>query len=813
MENIKIIAGTIIVIFCGLALGVGVVSRLHIARFAGEQPTSFLTLKSFFIFLACLFCTFIGWLIFSLLVSKISRLPYFEVLYYDSYSFLPLLFMTLTIGQKSFFLSLRFFHENNNVLLLICGAGIIYLKIHYLNLLLNKYPSSPLAYYQKKIKSFFSRVFIEERRWKFNLFFLTLFIYLLLASGLFTQVAPLSGDEPHYLVLTNSILKDHDIEVSNNYANQDYYPFYPGNLEPAAHRGKRSAAHLYANHPPGFSLFLLPFYFLGQVLGGRWLLFALRGSICILAALLSISIASFLKEVFKDGGITLLGWLVVSFTSPLLFYSRHLYPEIPAALISLLVVKAIRVIGGLNWQKLLVMGVGIGILPWLGQKFLLLSFALIAIAIVYLWKNKALLSRKLIFILSAIIFIGLFYFYLYYLYGVFSPRSIMTGYLGAEVRTEWGREYFLNWQLKPKIATLMSYFIDQKEGLLIYAPIYLFCFVGLYELIHISRSDFWLLSFLLAVQIGLHAYVHQSSGFSPPTRPLVAGVWLLAIFLTAGFKSGSNRYMKNLRNVLLIVSFIIAILLTIYPHTLYQNIVKNTMTPSKLYSNLSTIYFDFTKLLPSLLDLDTLSYKAIIFWLIILLAAMLGLYFLSIKKETPEYKKEAHKYSRAIAWAMLMLTFCFFLFCLFPRVRLDRLNSMEFPADIPFKAYFLRGNCYGPELGGFWVRGESEARIILQTPVEAKQLNIKLRSPITQTVKIGVADFCWAKKIAINGNSFLTLSLPKPLRFRKSWLYLINIQPQAGFYPYKIIPGSTDSRYLGIFTEVRPVYKKINDGL
>jgi hypothetical protein len=755
--------------------------------------------------IASLAILFLLWWFFSLLISRLAKIEHSKILPCDSYSFLPLIFMIFTFFQKSHFLSLRFFKDNNNLLIIVCISWVLYLKYRYISNFLRYKTSSPLHSYLESIESYFTRIFIDGNSWKLHLFLLTFFIYLLLASGFVARLEHLSGDEPHYLVLTHSILKDHDLEVSNNYAHKDYYSFYPGELEPAAHRGKKSASKLYSNHPPGFSIYLLPFYYLGGMHGGRWSLFLLRGSIAFLAALLSVAIASFIKEIIKDSKFILLGWLGVTLTSPLLFYSRHLYPEVPAALISLLVVKTIRKIKSATWLKLLFMGAGIGMLPWLGQKFLLLSFVLILIALVFLWKNKRLFSSKLIFMLSALLLIGLFYFYLYAIYGNFSPRSIMTGYLGEEVRTEWGKQYFMNWQLKPKVATLLSYFIDQKEGLLIYAPIYIFCFTGLYGLYRFTKKDFWLVTVLLLVYVGGHAYVHQSSGFSPPTRPLVAIIWVFALLLAASFKICENCFEKKLLKAMLFISFIIALLLTIYPDTLYQNIVKNTMEPSKLYSKLSSLYFDFTRMLPSLLDLDMLSWKAIIFWLGIFIAVIICLFYICLKKKTFRKENEFSNYSASLTFTMVVLCTCIILFCLFPHINVDRLSAMEFNGNIGFKVYSLEGYVYGPELKGFWIKGEKEARLLIQSPGKIKGVKLELQSPISQSIKIETAGFFNWKVIKLHGSDFILLSFLNHYSYKKSWLYVVNIRPESGFYPRKIIPHSTDSRYLGVFVKLKPI--------
>ena len=38
------------------------------------------------------------------------------------------------------------------------------------------------------------------------------------------------GDEPHYLIITQSLLKDRDLQIENNHARGDYSEYFRGEL-------------------------------------------------------------------------------------------------------------------------------------------------------------------------------------------------------------------------------------------------------------------------------------------------------------------------------------------------------------------------------------------------------------------------------------------------------------------------------------------------------------------------------------------------------------------------------------------------------
>ena len=61
----------------------------------------------------------------------------------------------------------------------------------------------------------------------------------ILAGAIFSiaawQVAPSvpGGDEPHYLIITQSLLKDGDLRIENNHQRGDYRAYFQGDLRQA----------------------------------------------------------------------------------------------------------------------------------------------------------------------------------------------------------------------------------------------------------------------------------------------------------------------------------------------------------------------------------------------------------------------------------------------------------------------------------------------------------------------------------------------------------------------------------------------------
>src|SRR6266516_6457438 len=93
------------------------------------------------------------------------------------------------------------------------------------------------------------------------LYFTTSFWYVQYSS-------PPSGDEPHYLVISQTLLKYQSLDVMLDYKNGDYRSFYPIHLDPHVTHNERG--QLLPLHNIGAPLlWLLPYYFLGR-LGAVW---------------------------------------------------------------------------------------------------------------------------------------------------------------------------------------------------------------------------------------------------------------------------------------------------------------------------------------------------------------------------------------------------------------------------------------------------------------------------------------------------------------------------------------------------------------
>src|SRR6266849_6552733 len=131
-----------------------------------------------------------------------------------------------------------------------------------------------------------------------------------------------TGDEPHYLLLTHSLLIDHDFDMANNYQQGDYKSFYPHDLN--HHTVRIGVGEELPRHDVGLSVLLIPGYALAGRLGAMV-------ELDIVAALLALGIYELAIGLGASQRGALGSWALFGFTCPLVVYSSQIYPEIIGA--------------------------------------------------------------------------------------------------------------------------------------------------------------------------------------------------------------------------------------------------------------------------------------------------------------------------------------------------------------------------------------------------------------------------------------------------------------------------------------------------
>ena len=145
-----------------------------------------------------------------------------------------------------------------------------------------------------------------------------------------------AGDEPHYLLVAQSIAFDGDLDLTNDYASRErtlrVVTTFP--LDPLPHAADYDGSgRLRPLHGIGLSVLLAPAVGLGGLTGAQLMML-------LIAALLADQLFRLLRDLRFRRPFRIAAWVAVVCCSPLLVFASQVYPEVPAAL---LIVVALRV--------------------------------------------------------------------------------------------------------------------------------------------------------------------------------------------------------------------------------------------------------------------------------------------------------------------------------------------------------------------------------------------------------------------------------------------------------------------------------------
>lgn len=328
-----------------------------------------------------------------------------------------------------------------------------------------------------------------------------------------------SGDEPHYLVLAQSLWRDGDLKIENNHARRDYAEYFGRDLDPHyLTRGKDR--EIYSVHPVGMPVLMAPVY----AAGGYDLVVAVFIAMAATAATVAWRWALATTAAL---GTTTLAWAAIVFSSPFLINAFTIYPEVPAGLaIAVGLALALRPVPDHRPWHDVAIGVMAALLPWLSTKYAPMSAALIAVTLGRrLWpmhpgETRAGFVGSAVRLLSpyALGLAGWFAFFHAY-WGKWSPSAPY----GSLVQTE----------LKNTVFGVPGLVFDQEYGLLIYAPAYALAGFGWWTMMRranpLRRLGVELLVVFGGLIMTVGAFRIWWGGSAAPGRPITSGLLVLLV--------------------------------------------------------------------------------------------------------------------------------------------------------------------------------------------------------------------------------------------------------------------------------------------
>lgn len=319
------------------------------------------------------------------------------------------------------------------------------------------------------------------------------------------QVGP-EGDEPHYLMVANSLVRDGDVSLERDYAEGQYRPFHPQPLQPHYRVRGRDGA-IYSLHALGLSLLILPAYALGGYP-------AVSLFMAALAALLAREVRELVRAWTGESDVAqAIGW-IVALSPPLIHYAGLVFTEVPAALLVALALRRAGTLGQARPASALAWGVTVAFLPWLNVRYALLAALLLLYAAS---RRPPIRTTALVLAPMAASTLALAAYH-WALYGFFDPRLVYGR------RPEFSAATLL--EGIPGLA------LDQEFGLLAYAPVFVLAVPGLMRLWRTRPDRGAVATGLVAVVVLVAGSWHMwRGGFNPPARFLLPVLPVLAVAL------------------------------------------------------------------------------------------------------------------------------------------------------------------------------------------------------------------------------------------------------------------------------------------
>lgn len=319
-------------------------------------------------------------------------------------------------------------------------------------------------------------------------------IYLALVPFVLSR-APIDGDEPFYLLVTESLVRDHDFDLRNQYADLAHSAVRRADLVPQLGDPVGAGGERYSRHEPLLPFLLVP----GYLAGG------LHGAVATIALFAALGVASTLRLLEEEDcsrRSILIVYPLLAFGPPLLAYATRIWPEAPAALLFSEALRATR--RGRRSRA----GVALVVLA-----LLKLRFALISAGIAAAWmllhresRKKALVAVILLAIPATVIVV--FYPEIVAV-RMFDPEDVLT--------------------VHNYLRGIGGLLVDGQAGLLFQAPLWLLGLAALFRWRSIGPAA--RLGAVAAIPYLLLLFPRSEwhGGWAPPLRYVVVFVPLFAL--------------------------------------------------------------------------------------------------------------------------------------------------------------------------------------------------------------------------------------------------------------------------------------------
>ena len=395
------------------------------------------------------------------------------------------------------------------------------------------------------------------------------------------RLAPLvpGGDEPHYLVIAQSLWRDGDLRIENNHQRGDYLEYFGGDLRPD-YLKRGADGQIYSIHLPGVPAIIAPLLALGGY-----------GLVKFFLALVSAAGAAFAWRaayaVTGHAAAAWFGWAGAALAAPVIFLSFTVYPDGPGAAV---VMFAFAMVAALRrrasrpgwWWALA--GSLPALLPWFHPRFSVLAAALgLVLAGRATGDSRPVRALGNVVAIPAASAIGWFGYY-YAIYGRLNPSVAYGHYTQMSAgRVPTG---------------ILGLLVDQQYGLIVYAPVFAIAAAGMAALLRRHRRlAFEWTAVVVPYAVVTAAYHMWWGGFSSPARFIGATLLLFAVPIAAAWAAATHVATRAVQAAALGVSAGIAVMLLAVERGAF---VFNVRGAEALWLAWSSQMADLTRVAPSL---------------------------------------------------------------------------------------------------------------------------------------------------------------------------------------------------------------------
>ncbi len=378
----------------------------------------------------------------------------------------------------------------------------------------------------------------QRRRWTTGILLASALASGMLADRFIRTPLFPGGDEPHYLVIAQSLWRDGDLRIENNHHRRDYDEYFHRDLAP--HYLTRGVdREIYSIHPIGMPVLMTPVY----AAGGYELVVAAF----VLLGAIALTIGWRLAwAVTGSAGASTFGWAVLAFGVPWVFNTFAVYPEIPAAAATL---AAFSLTAGwrpghtpsrpahLHVARFVGAGLALGALPWFSTKYAVMAGALGLVVLARLWLpvpspdlRRAALARTFALGLPCAVSLAGWFTFFRTIWGTWSPAA------------PYGSQRETRIDYLPQGGPGLLF--DQEYGIVLFAPALLMVLPGLLALWRQGRGPRRVAIELTAVWGGLLAVVGAFhiwwGGSAIVGRPVIAALPLLVLPVAAQWRATAS---------------------------------------------------------------------------------------------------------------------------------------------------------------------------------------------------------------------------------------------------------------------------------